>query len=92
MTTVFVGDIGTEIILDCGTDISTGTLFHIEARKPNGTKVTWTAALDGTRKIKYAVQSGDLNLPGNWALQAYVELPDWSGRGEIATLQVSKVA
>lgn len=92
VTTVFVGDTGTEIILDCGTDISTGTLFRIEARKPNGTKIHWTATLDGTRKIKYAVQAGDLDTAGKWALQAYVELPGWSGRGEIAAMQVSSNA
>lgn len=92
MTTVFVGDIGTEIIIDCGTDISTATLLKIEARKPDGVKVLWTATLSGTQKIKYAVQSGDINLAGRWDLQAYVEMPGWSGRGEIATMRVSPVA
>lgn len=92
MTTVFVGDVGTEILLDCGTDISTGTLLKIKAKKPTGARVAWTAALDGTDRIKYAVQAGDLDVAGPWSLQAYVEMPGWSGHGEIAALSVSNLA
>ena len=38
--------------------------------------------------IKYVVQAGDLDVAGDWQLQAYVEFPTWKGRGEVATLKV----
>ena len=31
---------------------------------------------------------GDLDVAGDWQLQAYVEFPTWKGRGEVATLKV----
>lgn len=33
-------------------------------------------------------QAGDLDVAGDWQLQAYVEFPTWKGRGEVATLKV----
>ena len=89
MTTVFVGDIGTEIILDCGTDISTATVRTINARKPDGTAVQWTAVASGATAIKYVVLVNDLSVAGVWLLQAYIEMPGWKGRGETASLQVT---
>ncbi len=88
MTTVFVGDVGTEIILDCGTDVSTATVRNIIARSPSGAKKTWAASLDGTTRIKYLTQTGDLDTAGTWRLQAYVDMPGWSGHGDVTLLTV----
>ena len=38
-------DIGTVISLNTGVDISTGTLFSIEVKKPSTTAVSWAATL-----------------------------------------------
>ncbi len=88
MTTVFVGDVGTEIILDCGTDVSSTTVRNIIARSPRGVKRTWTASLDGTTRIKCLTQAGDLDTAGTWRLQAYVDMPGWSGHGDVTLLTV----
>ena len=88
MSVVFVGDIGAEIILDCGTAVTTSTVRNILARSPRGVKKTWAAAVDGTNSIKYVTQAGDLDQSGDWLLQAYVELPGWSGHGDVTTLTV----
>jgi hypothetical protein len=85
---VFKGDIGTKIILDAGSDISTGTSFSIVYQKPDGTTGSWTAILEGTQRIYYLTQSGDLDQIGAWKLQLRVELPSWQGRGEIAELTI----
>jgi len=90
MTTVYTGDVGTEIILDCVDDVSAATVRTIKVRKPNGVRTTWAAALDGTTKIKYAVQTGDLDVVGDWELQTYVEMPGWKGSGELVTLRVNR--
>lgn len=55
MDTLFIGDTGTQIILDCGINISSATMLHIVCRKPDGTKVTWSGVLEGTNTIKYAL-------------------------------------
>lgn len=90
MTTVFTGDIGTEIKLDCKSDVSSATVKSIVARKPNGSKVTWSATLEGTDFIKYVILSGDLDVAGTWHLQAKVDMPGWSGSGEVAVLRVER--
>ena len=88
MTQLFVGDTGTQIILDCVVDISTATLMNIVAKKPNGVTVTWTATLNGTTAVQYITQATDIDTPGMWRMQAYVEMPGWNGRGAVATINV----
>ena len=88
MSTVFVGDVGTEIVLDCGVDTTTASVRQIVARKQNGAKVTWTAVQEGASSIKYNTVSGDIDSSGNWQLQAYIEMPGWKGFGAVALLTV----
>lgn len=88
MKTLFIGDTGTEIVLDCGIDVSSATARKIIARKPSGTRVEWTAAAEGSTSIKYVTQADDLNVAGEWALQAHIEMPDWIGSGDVVRLQV----
>ena len=89
MTTVFVGDIGTEIALDCGVNISTATVRNIIVRKSNRVKATWPATSDGTNGIKYTTLLNDLDVAGEWSVQAYIEMPGWKGYGTIAKLNVT---
>lgn len=88
MSEVFTGDVGTEIEVDCGVDVSTATVRKLKVRRPNGTQVEWAASAKGTTKISYVVADGDLSMPGVWQIQAYIEMPGWKGRGGIAKLEV----
>ena len=88
MDEVFVGDVGTEMSLDCEMDISSATVMRIVVKKPNGKRVRWAAQADGTSAIKYVIQAGDLDVAGDWDMQAYVEMPTWSGHGVVTTLKV----
>jgi len=36
------------------------------------------------------VQTGDLDVVGDWELQTYVEMPGWKGSGELVTLRVNR--
>lgn len=89
MSSVFIGDEGTEIVLDCGITTTTATVRSILARKSNGVLVTWSAVQDGTSSIKHTTSSGDLDVAGEWKLQAYVEMPGWKGKGAVAKLTVN---
>jgi hypothetical protein len=90
MTTVFVGDTGTEIILDCGVDVSTATVRKIRAKRPDGHIKEWVATANSVMSIKYVLVDGDISVEGEWQLQAYIEMPGWKGRGAWATLKVMK--
>lgn len=57
ITKPYVGDVGTEIILDCKVDISSATIKQIKCRKPNGTEVSWNATLLG-RIFNLSIVSG----------------------------------
>ncbi len=90
MTTVFAGDIGTKIILDCKTDVTLSSVRQIVVRKPSGVRVTLDADLEGTDSIQYTTVAGDLDEVGNWRLQAYIEMPNWQGSGEVAVMAVNR--
>ena len=89
-TSVFAGDVGTEIMVDCGADITTATVRSIIVRKPSGVKVVWDAQTLTSTMIKYTVVDGDLDVVGRWKLQAYVEMPSGRWFGEVATLNVAR--
>lgn len=95
---VHVGDIGTAFRLtleECGVavDISTATILSVLFEKPDGTVATKTANFyaDGTDGVvQYKTVSGDLDQYGKWKLQAYVEMPDWSGHSDTVSFYVHR--
>lgn len=89
MSGIFVGDIGTELLLDCGVNITTATLVKVLAKPPRGSIKSWVGTINGTTNVKYLLQNGDINIPGIWHLQVYIEMPGWKGRGEWVELKVS---
>ena len=88
MSKVYVGDIGTEFVLDCGVAINTATVMEIRIKKPSGAVATWTATLSGTQSVRYVAAANDIDEAGAWKMQAYVDTPDWRGLGETFVLQV----
>lgn len=92
-TKTYVGD-PLLIELECNraggsTDISSATALSIEARRPDGTTVTWTGTLYGTTKVRYQADGATLDQPGTWRLQAVVDMGDGDPfRGETALLHV----
>ena len=88
MSKVYVGDTGTRITLDCGTDISGATARSIEVLKPGGDAVSWTAQASGTTGIYFDTVADSLDKPGTWKLQAKITIGTNVWLGEVATLQV----
>ena len=79
---VYVGDIGTEIVVDTCSDLSTATKVELRVEKPSGAPVTWAGTVFETTKIRHVAVSGDLDEVGEYNLQAYVEMPGWTGSRE----------
>ena len=90
MSKVYTGDTGTQIILDCGQDVSAATVRSIEVLKPDGSTVTWSASASGTNSIVFTTLAGSLDQAGSWKLQARVTLPSGQWRGETAYLEVAE--
>jgi len=86
MSKYYVGDVGTDIIVDTLSDLSTATVTNLIVRKPDSpTPVVWAGTVVDTTKIKYTTLEGDFNVEGRYYLQARVVMPGWSGLGETAT-------
>jgi len=70
---VFIGDIGTEIKIDTGEDISSATGVSITYLKPVSKDTgTWVAAVDGTQVVLYTTDAGDFDEAGIWRVQAVI--------------------
>jgi hypothetical protein len=81
MTTdkIYVGDIGTEIVLDLGINVSGASTLNMKVKKPSGVVVTWTAVVDGGTLIKHVCEAGDLDRAGIYLIQAFVAIGGFSG-------------
>lgn len=87
---VYVGDVGTEIVLDCGCDVSDMLSATVRVQKPDGSESSWEAELKvgEETKIVHVTAAGDLDQAGKYRLQASPALQDWQGRGETVVLRV----
>lgn len=85
---VFVGDIGVQLKLDAGIDISDQTTLQIRYLKPGGVTGVWTATVSGTNFAVYSTVSGDLNVPGVYVVQIYIITPDYIAHGKKANMFV----
>ncbi len=79
----YVGEVGTDLLLDTGIDISGASVAEIRWRDGAGastgqftgslfssfSKIT---GLVGTNFVKYTLARGDLDVAGTWRFQAYI--------------------
>lgn len=88
----YVGETGTQIIVDCGQNISAATGCLLYVRKPDGTLVTWTPTILTLNSLpnylSYSTLAGDFDQIGSYCLQSYMMLAGWSGRGETVMFQI----
>lgn len=85
---VYVGDVGTIILIDLQEVISAATDLSFQVKKPDKSVVVWTPSIDGTMKLKYTILSGDLNVVGKYVIQPKLTLGGWVGRGNSVELIV----
>lgn len=88
MTRHYIGEIGTEIIVDIGVDITGATPTKLKVKKPDGTEVEWTATVYNSNYLKYTSLIGDFNISGTYSLQASLTLSGWTGLGDVATFEI----
>lgn len=86
----YIGDVGTEILVDTLNDISTATVRALLVKKPDGSRHEWFGTLSGTTKVRYLTVSGDFDQSGIYYLQSYVVLPGGSWKGRTGSFLVRK--
>jgi len=84
----YIDTVGLEIILNTGIDLTGASPTSIKVRKPDGTETEWAAGIKDNTKLSYVTQSGDLNVPGMYHLQANATLGGFTGPGETVCLKV----
>jgi len=85
----YENEIGTAIILETGSDISTATVHKIFLRNPDGLVVEKAATIEGTQNLQYITVDQDLVPSGEWKAQGYIELPSgWKGYTETADFTI----
>jgi len=77
----YSGEVGTAIVVDCGRDVSEATICKILVKKPSGDEVEWDATVYQSNYLRYVVEEDDLDEVGEYEVQSYVEIDDWSGKG-----------
>ena len=89
---IYRGDVGLEILVDCGRDIAGAGRAALRVRTPSGAVRSWPAAVavvgQTASHLRYVTGPGDLAEAGSYKIQAALTLGDWSGTGRTATLVV----
>ncbi|MEA5090610.1 hypothetical protein [Solidesulfovibrio sp.] len=92
MDSIYQGDTGVELLVDCGRDIAGAVGPVLRVRAPSGAVRVFPGSLvekDGvTRHIRYVTRAGDLDEAGVYRIQAALTLGDWTGVGRTARLAV----
>ncbi len=87
-----IGDVGTEIIVDMQTDVTSATGLSFDVRKPSypetGGTDTWTPVAYNTNYLKYTIQTGDLDEEGTYWIVPKLTLGTWKGAGDPVSFRV----
>ena len=89
----YVGDEGTEIILDSGEDLSQSGVngVFIKYKKPDGSTGEWEGSVYASTKVKYVTKPGDLDQSGTWNIQTRVDSVTWKGLGRLVAFRVKRI-
>lgn len=87
--TLYQGDVGLEILVDCGCDITGATNAALVVRTPSGAVRLWPAEVADARCLRYRTRPGDLAESGTYRLQASLSTGDWTGLGKTAGFRVT---
>ena len=93
MTQFYVDDIGNVIKLNCKDDesntildLTTALITKIFIKKPNGDIIEREAEVisinNENKGLRYVIQEGDLDIPGTYKIQPYVEFENAKIRGK----------
>jgi hypothetical protein len=88
MGKIYVGQIGVLIELDTQDNLTGATKAEIRYYKPDKSTGAWTGTIVGTKITRLISLNTDLDIAGNWLLQAYAEGSGWALLGETVNMTV----
>lgn len=91
MGKIYRGDVGTEILINMQTDLTSATGIVLVVKKPDDTVVNWIPTVQNDEYLKYTVVSGDLNLKGDYTIQANLTIGSWTGSSTICNFSVDPI-
>ena len=74
------------ISLDTGITLTSATNPKILYIKPDGTKGSWSATINGM-KVEKDLANTDIDQAGTWQFQSYIEIGGEKGFGEIESIE-----
>lgn len=88
-TKIYKADVGIEIVLQTGQDLTNVSKMEIHAQRPDGVIKAWTAVKHATSgAITYTTIADDLPVAGDYLLQAYCEWGTSKYHGETVIMHV----
>jgi hypothetical protein len=91
---IYKNDWGVVFSVSTGIDLTNATAYKLKIIKPDGRNVEWscTVATPATSGfLSYTSVSGDLDVDGNFKLNAYITFANGVFTGETAVFRVYKV-
>ncbi len=79
-----------DLILDTNIDITSATVTRIYYEKPDGSVGFWAGTVEDTTKIKYAIQTDNIDTAGTWRFQTQVVIGGRTGWGDIVQVEVKE--
>ncbi len=74
-----IGDAGTQLVLDCGSDVSAATARSIKVRRLDGATTTWAATASGSNAIQVVSLAAPSTKPAHGAFRPRPRCPLASG-------------
>ncbi len=91
---IYKDDWGVVFSVYVGIDLTSASAYKLKIIKPDGRSVEWTATITSPATsgyLGYTSASGDLDVTGNYKLNAYVTFASGAFTGETAIFRVYKV-
>ncbi len=86
---MYVGDIGTEFLINSLSDLTGATVTNILVKKPGIDEIEeWEGTVENISYVSFITVDGSLSVKGNYKAQLYIELPNWTGMGETFEFEV----
>ncbi len=99
MTKHYLGEAGTDIVFDCGVDVSNASQAYIKYIKSDAittgsfaasvySSYSQLAKAIGTYFLKYTSAASDFDQPGEWKFQTHIGAVDGTWNGETVRLNL----
>ena len=94
----YVGEVGTDLILDTGILVGSASDQYILYRNPNGVTGSFDASVyssysqlataEGTYLVRHTLETGDFDTPGTWRFHAFVSSVAGTWHGSMVEAKV----